>query len=96
VWSDTKEGDMPPVNDRTHVNQAVDPLVRVLLAELDASGESLEGLAVRAGLGKDTIASWARARRVPNIGNMRAALGAVGLELVAIRPAAARQGMVVE
>lgn len=87
---------MPPVCDRTRVNRAVDPLVRVLLSELEASGESLEGLAVRAGLGKDTIASWARARRVPNIGNMRAALGAVGLDLVAIRPAAVRQGMVVE
>lgn len=87
---------MPPVCDRTRVNRAVDPLVRVLLSELDACGESLEGVAVRAGLGKDTIASWARARRVPNIGNMRAALGAVGLELVAIRPAAVRQGMVVE
>ena len=87
---------MPPVSDRTHVDRAVDPLVRVLLSELDASGESLEGLAVRAGLGKDTIASWARGRRVPNIGNMRAALGAVGFELVAIRPSAMWQGMVVE
>ena len=87
---------MPPVNDRMPVNRAVDPLVRVLLSELDACDESLEGVAVRAGLGKDTIASWVRARRVPNVGNMRAALGAVGLELVAIRPAAVRQGMVVE
>jgi hypothetical protein len=62
----------------------------------DTCGESLEGLAVRAGLGKNTIASWARVRRVPNIGNMRAVVGAVGLELVAIRSGAVRQGMVVE
>jgi hypothetical protein len=87
---------MPQVSDCTRIDRAVDPLVKMLLSELDACGESLEGVSVRAGLGKDTIASWARARRVPNIGNMRAALGAVGLELVVVRPAAARQGMVVE
>jgi len=29
---------------------------------------------------------WARAKRVPNIGNMRAALGAVGIKLIAIKP----------
>ncbi|MGE0580235.1 MAG: hypothetical protein AB7F22_34885, partial [Reyranella sp.] len=64
--------------------------------ELDACGESLEVVAVRAGLGKYTIGSWARGRRVPNVGNMRAALGAVGLEPVAVKPGAVQQGMVVE
>jgi hypothetical protein len=72
------------------VGRAVDPLIRVLLSELDARGESLETVAVRAGLGKYTIGSWARARRVPNIGNIRAALGAVGLQLAAIRPDASQ------
>jgi len=86
---------MAPVKVRVQASRPVDPLVRMLLSELDARGESREGAAIRAGLGKDTINSWARARRVPNIGNMRAALGAIGLELVAVKPDIGQQGMVV-
>jgi len=48
---------------------------------------SMESVCHKAGLGKGTIGMWARAKRVPNIGNMRAVLGALGFMLVAIKPA---------
>ncbi|MFO1157287.1 MAG: hypothetical protein U1E60_00455 [Reyranellaceae bacterium] len=81
---------------RSSVIRPIDPLVKLLLLELDARGETVEAAAVRAGLGKDTIGTWVRARRVPNLGNMRAALGAVGFTLAAVKRADARQGPVVE
>ena len=79
---------------RSPVFRPIDPLVKLLQSELDARGDSLEAAAVRAGLGKDTIGTWVRARRVPNVGNLRAALGAVGLTLAVVRPGDLPQGVV--
>lgn len=71
---------------RKRTRRAVDPLVTVLLAELDRrGGMSITALSLAAGLGKSTVPAWVQGKRVPNVGNMRAALGVVGLALVAVR-----------
>ncbi len=72
---------------RKRTSRAVDPLVKALLAELDQRGMAITALSLRAGLGKGTIPAWVQGKRVPNVGNMRAALDAVGLSLVALRDA---------
>jgi transcriptional regulator with XRE-family HTH domain len=71
---------------RKRTSRAVDPLVKALLIELDERGWTIARLSARAGLGKNTVSEWVQGRRVPNVGNMRAALDAVDLSLVAIKP----------
>lgn len=71
---------------RKRTARAVDPLVKALLIELDARGWSIARLSSKAGLGKNTVSAWVQGRRVPNVGNMRAALDAVELSLVALKP----------
>ena len=63
---------------RKRTIRAVDPLVKALLVELDQREMSITALSLRAGLGKSTIPAWVQGKRVPNVGNMRAALGVVG------------------
>lgn len=71
---------------RKRTQRAVDPLVTALLAELDRQGGmSITALSLAAGLGKGTVPAWVQGKRVPNVGNMRAALGVVGVTLVAVR-----------
>jgi transcriptional regulator with XRE-family HTH domain len=60
---------------------ALDPLVHRLVGELEERGLAREAVSLDAGLGKDTIGSWARGQRTPNIGNLRAALQVVGLAI---------------
>ena len=62
-------------------SSALDPLVHRLVGEIEERGLTREQVSLDAGLGKDTIGSWARGQRTPNIGNLRAALQVVGLEL---------------
>ena len=57
---------------------ALDPLVHRLVAEIEGRRRTREGVSLEAGLGKDTIGSWARGQRTPNIGNLRAALQTMG------------------
>ncbi len=57
---------------------ALDPLVHRLVGEIEERGLTREQVSLDAGLGKDTIGSWARGQRTPNIGNLRAALQVVG------------------
>ena len=60
---------------------ALDPLVHRLVGEIEERGLAREAVSLDAGLGKDTIGSWARGQRTPNIGNLRAALQVLGIEL---------------
>ena len=60
---------------------ALDPLVHRLVAEIEGRRRTREGVSLEAGLGKDTIGSWARGQRTPNIGNLRAALQTMGLAI---------------
>lgn len=71
---------------RKHLRRAVDPLVVALIIEITERKVSMESVSLTAGLGKNTIGTWSEGRRTPNIANMRAALGALGLVLVAITP----------
>lgn len=64
----------------TH-STALDPLVHRLVGEIEERGLAREAVSLDAGLGKDTIGSWARGERTPNIGNLRAALQVVGLAI---------------
>jgi transcriptional regulator with XRE-family HTH domain len=78
------------LNRRVH-GRSLDPLVRALLIEIDASHKSMESVSLRAGLSKDSIGAWARGNRTPNIANIRAALGVFGIVLVAIKPRKLRE-----
>lgn len=60
---------------------ALDPLVHRLVGEIEERGLTREAVSLDAGLGKDTIGSWARGQRMPNIGNLRAALQVLGLAI---------------
>lgn len=60
---------------------ALDPLVHRLVGEIEERGLTREAVSLDAGLGKDTIGSWARGERTPNIGNLRAALQVLGLAI---------------
>lgn len=60
---------------------ALDPLVHRLVGEIEERGLAREAVSLDAGLGKDTIGSWARGERTPNIGNLRAALQVLGLAI---------------
>ena len=52
-----------------------------IVAEIEGRRRTREGVSLEAGLGKDTIGSWARGQRTPNIGNLRAALQTMGLAI---------------
>jgi len=57
------------------------PYVQRLIAELNKTTLSVESFAELAGLDRDTIYNWARARQNPTIPNIVAAFNALGFTL---------------
>ena len=63
------------------VPENVHPLVKRLFSEMNEQQCNYEDLVARAGISRYTLSDW-RHRTIPNVVNLDAALGALGLRLV--------------